>query len=520
MGKKGIVLSAFLLFQMSFFTLSPIYSTEKDTPLNITSAELSLNNYRIFPVKKPQFDYISTLSANSKSLGLKQTEDKALLAQSNTKWAIRAYQRHILDSRKYNFLLNQSLPVRKELKNTQAKVKFLVVPYILSPNTPSSNWQVFGTKGTNLSLFGEIDSNTKWKFFSQFWQSGLAFGFNNVSTTNWNAYGDVILKNINNHFFRFALGIEERYANPRLNLMKNRSLWTGSILISDHWTISSIFSLSCGIKYDYLQWSTPLNLISPDITISLYFSESIQISGGFSYDWSTPGEISFINPEELNYLPVSLPSNLAPESSFKYFLNFEKSFGPQSLINIKAYYEKINNQLFKMPYTILGNTNQLEFIYFIYNLGEAEDKGIDITLSQGIGSIIEGSISYGFIYSEYNQNLISLPQIIPEEFLKTRAIHIFSSLIKAKLPITNTLVLVSYNWTSAIPLRGKYSFPCSKSRLKIKQELPFLSLPNGKIQVLIDFINFLDDNDLLQNNEWIVLIPYPKKIAGGIEIKF
>ena len=51
------------------------------------------------PVKKPKYDYMSTiLSRNTKPLGLKEDPElEKLLKQPCIKWAIRAGKKHILD---------------------------------------------------------------------------------------------------------------------------------------------------------------------------------------------------------------------------------------------------------------------------------------------------------------------------------------------------------------------------------------------------------------------------------------
>lgn len=51
------------------------------------------------PVKKPQYDYMSTfLARNTKPLGLKiDLSVQKLLKQSTIKWAFRSEERHILE---------------------------------------------------------------------------------------------------------------------------------------------------------------------------------------------------------------------------------------------------------------------------------------------------------------------------------------------------------------------------------------------------------------------------------------
>jgi len=503
MWKKKNVLCFIIL---SFLIIVP-FLYPKENIINNNQVKLEFLSYRIFPVNKPQFDYMSTFKVNSKSLGLKRSRElRRLLKQSNNFWAIRAVQRHILEEKNYAFQTNQTFVRNNKLGGTQAEFNFS-----LSPNFLKN----FIEKRTTFSFGGLIGPDSAWCVSSYFLQSN----FNDIN--RWKTIGIFQFRK-ESHSFKINLGIEENFASY-LSSKANRTgrLLSGSLKFSDIWNISPALTLAYEIKYDYLKWIKTFNLISPNLKFSINLSDTMKLRSGFSYDLSAPGEIDFVQDEIFSLRYYYISGKLKTEKSFKCFFGFEKTIG-KGLININAHYERIENRLLPLPLFKKKNLSQPEFIYFIYNIGKVEDKGLNITFSKDIGSLIHGSISYGLIFSQTlngNRKLITEPQILSSNLLENKVIHILSSIIEARIPITNTIVLANYNWTSDNLFYRSYSLNHLRSRIKIKQELPFLNF-YGKVKIILDLVNFLENNDLLNDKECIILLPYSRKIIGGIEIKF
>lgn len=93
--KNKLLSTLWLFLLLSLLFSSPRAHSRKKVVLakNLT---LSPQNYQ---EEKPRQDYMSRfISRNTKPLGLKEDLAlKKLLSQSNTKWAFRAGERHILD---------------------------------------------------------------------------------------------------------------------------------------------------------------------------------------------------------------------------------------------------------------------------------------------------------------------------------------------------------------------------------------------------------------------------------------
>ncbi len=87
------VFSILLLLSLTFTSPSGLSSK------GLFLAKSSAASPQDVPVKKPKYDYMSTiLSRNTKPLGLKEDPElEKLLKQSSIKWAIRAGKKHILD---------------------------------------------------------------------------------------------------------------------------------------------------------------------------------------------------------------------------------------------------------------------------------------------------------------------------------------------------------------------------------------------------------------------------------------
>ncbi|MCP2520420.1 TonB-dependent receptor [Candidatus Aminicenantes bacterium AC-335-B20] len=490
-----------------FFTLFIPLFLQPEENTHKKESNIEFLAYRFLPINKPQFDYLSTLRADSKSLGLKRSRElRKLLRQSNNFWAIRAVQRHILEEQDYAFKTTQSFVRKGYFRGTRAKINLSLSPGYL---------ENLIEKRTAFSIGGLIKSNLTWNLTSYFLQSRL----DDISL--WKTVG-VFKFNKDSHSFKVNLGIEEnsifylRYGENE----RNRVL-IGSLKFSDIWRVTPDLTLACEIKYDYLKWVKTFNLISPNLKLSVNLSETIRLNSGFSYDLSAPGGMDFIRDEVFSLGHFYIVEKIEPERAFKWYFGMEKNLGKSS-ININAHYERIENQIFPLPVIRRKKTDQPEFIYFIYNIKEVEDKGLNITFSRDIGSLIHGSISYGLIFSQaFNEEgkLITEPQILSSNLLENKVVHIISSIIEARIPITNTVIFANYNWASDNLYYRSYSLNRLRSRIRIKQDLPFLNF-YGKVKIMLDLINFLENNDLLNENECIILLPYSRKIIGGIEIKF
>jgi hypothetical protein len=93
--KKKILPGVIFILLISLTFTSPTDLSSKGLFL----AEGSAANPQDVPVKKPKYDYMSTiLSRNTKPLGLKEDPElEKLLKQPSIKWAIRAGKKHILN---------------------------------------------------------------------------------------------------------------------------------------------------------------------------------------------------------------------------------------------------------------------------------------------------------------------------------------------------------------------------------------------------------------------------------------
>lgn len=93
--RKKILSGAFFILLISLTLTSPSDLSSKGLFL----AKSSDADPQDTPVKKPKYDYMSTiLSRNTKPLGLKEDPElEKLLKQPSIKWAIRAGNKHILD---------------------------------------------------------------------------------------------------------------------------------------------------------------------------------------------------------------------------------------------------------------------------------------------------------------------------------------------------------------------------------------------------------------------------------------
>ena len=93
--RKKILSGVFFILLISLTFTSPNDLSSKDLFL----AKSSAADPQDVPVKKPRYDYMSTLlSRNTKPLGLKEDPElEKLLKQPSIKWAIRAGKKHILN---------------------------------------------------------------------------------------------------------------------------------------------------------------------------------------------------------------------------------------------------------------------------------------------------------------------------------------------------------------------------------------------------------------------------------------
>ncbi len=93
--RKKVIIEVFFILLISLTFTSPSDLSSKGLFL----AKSAAANPQDVPVKKPKYDYMSTiLSRNTKPLGLKEDPElEKLLKQPSIKWEIRDGKKHILD---------------------------------------------------------------------------------------------------------------------------------------------------------------------------------------------------------------------------------------------------------------------------------------------------------------------------------------------------------------------------------------------------------------------------------------
>jgi outer membrane receptor protein involved in Fe transport len=275
-------------------------------------------------------------------------------------------------------------------------------------------------------------------------------------------------------------------------------------------------------------------LLSPRASISFAVEPGTRIRASAWQRMTAPGAEEFLPPTQSNlWLPPE--RTFAPMVSGDLFqaerarhLEIALEHGHEWVIGVRRFQQNVDNQIVNVfgvreipgPRTDLGH-------YYVANAGQVETSGWGVSLARPMASRFRGSVSYTVTNASWTPTadaaLLSVIAPTATRRLGSERFHDVTTSLESDFPETDTRIFVIYKVNTAFSKPSvENPRPGADVRfdVQINQALPFLRFTNTQWEVLVAVRNlFHEQVDGSVYDELMVIRP-PKRIVGGLTVRF
>lgn len=309
----------------------------------------------------------------------------------------------------------------------------------------------------------------------------------------------------------------------------------GSVFAYDEWEVSRYLSLSYGATYahyDYLQEGP--SLFSPRLSATLSPTRNLRVRFSASRDVSAPGAEEFLPPTSAAYLPPQRtfspisPAGIRTQELLNYEVGVDRVFNGAT-IGVRAFEQRIDDQ----TVTVFGlrkSDSDAAALghYFVGAAGDAEVRGVGVTLTHALFENVRGSVDYSVANATWRARSTPLEYAVltrwvPSAVRANERIHDVTTSLQTEIPMTATRVVVLYKLNTGFASGDKNAGPGFDARfdLQVNQSLPFMNFRTSQWEMLIGVRNLFHES--LANASYydeILVVRPPKRIVGGLTVKF
>lgn len=363
---------------------------------------------------------------------------------------------------------------------------------------------------------------------------------NQSDLSSWMLAGSYVVNAAVPHRYQFGMSYSlQRYEGGNtaaLGAVSDTARNVGSVFAYDDWQISRYLAVSYGAnyaRYDYMEGPA---LLSPRVSATVSPSRSWRLRAAASRIASAPGAEEFIPPASAEYLPPQRTfsplskAELRPQSFSNYEAGIERVFNGAAL-SFRVFEQRINDQTVTVfglreadsAASVLGH-------YYVGAAGDAEVRGVGVTLTHALAENFRGSIDYSLATADWIGRTdpieyAVLTRWVPSVVRPNRErIHDVTTSLETEIPYSATRVVVLYKLNSAFAASARdIGQPMFGARfdLRITQALPFMNFRASQWEMLVGIRNLFHES--LANtsvyDELLVVRP-PKRLVGGLTVKF
>jgi len=309
----------------------------------------------------------------------------------------------------------------------------------------------------------------------------------------------------------------------------------GSVFAYDEWEVSRYLSLGYGATYahyDYLQEGP--SLFSPRLSATLSPTRNLRVRFSASRDVSAPGAEEFLPPTSAAYLPPQRtfspisPAGIRTQELQNYEVGVDRVFNGAT-IGVRAFEQRIDDQ----TVTVFGlrkSDSDAAALghYFVGAAGDAEVRGVGVTLTHALFENVRGSVDYSVANATWQARSTPLEYAVltrwvPSAVRANERIHDVTTSLQTEIPMTATRVVVLYKLNTGFASGDKNAGPGFDARfdLQVNQSLPFMNFRTSQWEMLIGVRNLFHESlaNVSYYDEILVVRP-PKRIVGGLTVKF
>jgi len=363
---------------------------------------------------------------------------------------------------------------------------------------------------------------------------------NQSDLSSWMLAGSYLVKAQVPHRYQFGMSYSlQRYEGGNtaaLSSVSDTARNVGSVFAYDEWQISRYISVAYGASYAHHDYLAGAGLFSPRLSAIFSPSKSWRVRATASRDLSAPGAEEFLPPSTAEYLPPQRTfsplsrAGLRSEEIQNYELGVERLLNGVT-VGVRGFEQRINDQ----TVTVFGlrqsdSAPSALGHYFVGSAGDANIRGVGLTLTHALAQNIRGSVDYSVATADWVGRPEAVEYAVLTRWLPSAVrpdrerIHDVTTSLETEIPQSATRVSVLYKLNNAFAAdAGNATTPAFGARfdVQVNQALPFMNFRTSQWEMLVGVGNLFHESlaNTSAYDELLVVRP-PKRIVGGLTVKF
>jgi hypothetical protein len=356
----------------------------------------------------------------------------------------------------------------------------------------------------------------------------------------WILAGSFTSRIADSHDYGFGVSYStQQYQNTRtrplaLGAANDDSRNVGEIHGSDRWTVSPALSLDYGMRYaryDYLQQHS---LFSPRIGVTLTPYENTHITASVGQRMLAPGAEEFLPPAtvgpwlppERTFAPLE-GENLRVQRTQFYDVGLAHEFDGTYVLGVRRFQHRVDDQLVTLFGLPVGGGPKSPGHYFVASAGAVAADGWGFRLGSAPKQRVRASVDYTVTHAQWMSrgDMAAIAVWAPAAIRpRSEDVHDLTTSLETEVPLTATRVFVLYKINNAFARGDDATRPSPDYRfdVQVNQALPFMPFSGtARWEVLVGLRNlFRDPNDAMSVYDELLVVRPPKRVIGGVLIRF
>lgn len=307
----------------------------------------------------------------------------------------------------------------------------------------------------------------------------------------------------------------------------------GELFGADRWTIVPGITLDYGARYARYDYLTQHSLLSPHLGIILTPMNRTHVTAAVAQRMVAPGTEEFLPsttlgpwlPPERTFAPLA-GEDLRVERGRFFDVGIDRDLTAALNVGVRHFQQSIDDQLttlFGVP--VDGGPNSPGH-YYVASAGAVDAEGWAIRVTGTPSSHVRGTLDYSVTSAQWvsRGDMAAIAVWAPEAIRpRNEDIHDLTTSLESDIPQTSTRLFVLYKINDAFARGGEPSHSSTDARfdVQVNQALPFMPLRSTRWEVLLGVRNlFRDQNDVASVYDELLVIRPPKRVIGGVLVKF
>ncbi|HWK10026.1 MAG TPA: TonB-dependent receptor [Vicinamibacterales bacterium] len=307
----------------------------------------------------------------------------------------------------------------------------------------------------------------------------------------------------------------------------------GELFGADRWAILPGVTLDYGARYARYDYLSQRSLISPHLGVVLTPMDKTHVTLSAAQRMLAPGAEEFLPsttfgpwlPPERTFAPLA-GETLRVERGRFFEIGVDRDLTPGLNVGVRHFQQSIDDQLTTLFGIPVEGGPKSPGHYYVTSAGAVDADGWAIRVTGLPSPHVRGSIDYSVAQARWisRGDMAAIAIWAPEAIRpRNEDVHDLTTSLDTDIPQTATRVFVLYKISDAFARGGEPSHATTDARfdVQVNQALPFVPLHSTRWEVLVGVRNlFRDQNDVASIYDELLVVRPPKRVIGGVLVKF